>query len=558
MPSAFQRMRQIWLIVWPLALKEVGSTQVISDEAGLVFTYSNCYVSDHDIPLADFKFLTESLITEAREKLISLFPSGLDIEKFSIMESTLHDDMKSNKSVFEQEGNKRLFEDRVKEFMAKLIEPGELHYQLAQSPTKKTRNERVQSWFNAEEILLESILGGMVLSTGIPARAFQIEGFRYASSSTAEHKRNLYICKKNVVIGFPKSKLYSRTIQEALWALPPGLSQTLILYLGVIRPVSIQLMEYLRRKPHCWSTSHIFAPAHSRVWRRAKINAIIQSQTLSGLKIKLTVKECRQLISCMFRKHLPSLIEPKDSTVTSMANKQADHSQAISNQYGQSTGYMTGLSMSDTCVDGFLEVSHGWQALLGIRSPSQAMQVLLYKLPFVELRDGNRRIAMDQVRILLADEYGLGGSNWARSQVIAKEMLKKRPFMPKAEDSLLGDEVLVSVSAALLYGHGEVNFFDSAPVGGLAVDTVLDAVALILLGLKEWTAAGKEQQKQRFSLLDALGSIVLYKQGTRESMTKLATEGRDKWMELGLRVFNHVKESHAPMNYLLDLMVDED
>jgi hypothetical protein len=111
-----------------LALKEVGSTQVIFDEAGLVFTYSNCYVSDHDIPLADFKFLTESLITEAREKFISHFLSLLDIEKFSIMEFTLHNDMKSNKSVFKQEGNKRLFKDRVKEFMMKLIEPEKLYY----------------------------------------------------------------------------------------------------------------------------------------------------------------------------------------------------------------------------------------------------------------------------------------------------------------------------------------------------------------------------------------------------------------------------------------------
>jgi hypothetical protein len=124
------------------------------------------------------------------------------------------------------------------------------------------------------------------------------------------------------------------------------------------------------------------------------------------------------------------------------------------------------------------------------------MQVLLYKLPFMELQDGNRQIAMDQVRILIADMYGLGRSNWARSQRIAKEMLKKQPFMPKAENSLLGDKVLVSVSAALLYRHGKVNFSDSAPVKGLVVDTVLDAVALILLALKEWTAAGKEQQKQ--------------------------------------------------------------
>ncbi|KDR71945.1 hypothetical protein GALMADRAFT_213439 [Galerina marginata CBS 339.88] len=547
MPTSFQRIKMIWLVVWPLALKAVGSTRVVSDEAGLIFKYSNSHVSDHDIELASLKDLVESLITKASSKLYALLPSGLAFKKLDISLSSLHDDMKSDKSIFEQKENKQLFDGLVQKFMEKLMDPEEERYLLGKSKPKTKQQKALQSWFDAEQELLETILGGMVLGTGIPARAFQMKGFRYASSSSAERMRNLFICKQNVVIGFPKSKLYSRTIQEALWALPPGLSQTLILYLGVIRPVSIELMKQeMHQKPRSWSTSHIFAPAHSPIWSWEKMVAVIKSQTRSGLKIRLSIREIRQLITGIFRKHLPSLIEPVDMSKTSMANKQADHVQVTSNQYGQAGGYMTGLCLPDTEVDNFLNVSHAWQALLGIRSPGQWIQALLHKLPTKELQDGNRRIAMDQVRIFLVDTYGLGGPDWERSRKVAQDKLEEQPFIPKEENNLLGDEVLVGVLAAMLYGHGRVDCSDSAPVRGLAVDTVVEAVAFIRLGLKEWTGV----QKLHFKPLEVLGPIVQYKEKTRERMRELANKFKDDWTALGLRTFNHVKERDTSTNSL--------
>ncbi|KIJ93936.1 hypothetical protein K443DRAFT_125433 [Laccaria amethystina LaAM-08-1] len=308
--------------------------------------------------------------------------------------------MKSSKSIFEQEENKGLFKGLVRKFMAALMDPEEECYRL-RKPRSENRQKDVpmQHWFNAEHELLEAILGGIVLGMGIPARAFQIKGFCYASFSTAERMCNMFICKHNVVIGFPKSKHYSRMIQEALWALPPGLSQTLLLYFSVIRPVSIQLMkEVVLQKPHSWSASYVFAPSHSPVWSLEKIIAAIKSQTHFGLQIKLSIREIRQLNTAIFRKHLPSLIEPTDLTRTSTANKQADHT----------GGYMMGVDIPDTEVNSFLNVSHAWQALLGIRSSGQSIQALLHKLPGKELQDGNQRITMDQVRILLVDRGEMG------------------------------------------------------------------------------------------------------------------------------------------------------
>ncbi|EDR02977.1 uncharacterized protein LACBIDRAFT_331906 [Laccaria bicolor S238N-H82] len=84
MPTAFQHIKLIWLVVWPLALKLVGSTHIISNDAGLVFKYSNCYISDYDVELARLKHLIESLITTAGDNLHALLPSGLAFEKLHI------------------------------------------------------------------------------------------------------------------------------------------------------------------------------------------------------------------------------------------------------------------------------------------------------------------------------------------------------------------------------------------------------------------------------------------------------------------------------------------
>ena len=63
----------------------------------------------------------------------------------------------------------------------------------------------------------------------------------------------MFLGKGNIVIGFLRSKLYTQMIQEALWALPQGLSQTLILYLSVIIPVYIHLAkEVVLQKPCSW------------------------------------------------------------------------------------------------------------------------------------------------------------------------------------------------------------------------------------------------------------------------------------------------------------------
>ena len=554
-PTAFQRVKQTWMLVWPLALKVMSPTQIMPDEAGLVFTYSTRRVSGHKIEFADLKNLTKSFMTKGKQELLELLPSKLDAEELNVRESDLKDNMAFTESIFEQ--NATVFDPLVDKVFEWLREEGEERYPVTKQKGRTALRDMWLDWLEKEEELVESILGGVSLSSGIPGRGIQMADFRHASSK--EGKRNLFICKSNVVIGFTKSKSFNRTIQEALWALPPGLSQIVLIYLGIIRPVSIRLMGLLCQKSNYLSRTHIFVTAQSAnssaSARSQRINAFIQSQTLSALKVRLSVSTLRQLITAIFRKHLSDLIDPVNSTTTSIVNRQADHTQKTADHYGQNAGSMTGLMLSDTEIDQFMESSHGWQALLGIISPGQKMQERLYKIPAVCLREGNQMIAMDRVRSGLCRKYGIGGPCWETSQTKAGDMLRMKPFMPKAEDERLGDEMLIHVVSALIYGHGKPGPKEAAPVNGYSVETITEAVALIRLGLKEWTGPGRAHFNPQD--LSVKTSIELFKRGVYKNVTELSITEEEKWMELGLRVFKYTTELYGLMKGP-NLMDDQD
>ena len=502
------------------------------DELGLVFTYSTRRITNHRIELANLKELTTSLMIEAKEQLQDLLPSGL--EDLRVQESALKDNMAFTNSIFKQ--NEDVFGPLSDKVFDRLTQAGEDRYELKRQMGKCAGMlcpKNTQVWFDKEEELLKKILGAISLSIGIPPRAFQMANLRYASSETG--KRNLFICKSNVILGFPISKLFSRTIQESLWALPPGLSEIVLLYLGVIRPVSLRLADRLRWKRNPLSKTHIFTPvpsgreAHTN-WDGPRLNAVVQSQTLSTLDIPLSLSKLRQVFTAIFRKHLNELIDWVDPNQTSIANKSADHSQMVANNYGQNAGSLTGLFMSDTQIDQFMEVSHAWQALMGIRPPSQRMQERLHKIPAPHLREGNLMSAVDRARYMVCWEYGVGGETNKKK---AAEALVTKPFFPKQDAKQLGDKVLVEVVSKLIYGHGRPGLKEAVPVNGYAVETVLEAAAVIESGLKEWSG-GKRSNPRTLALK---GWIERYKRENLDYMTKVSTSMEGEWIDLGKHVY---------------------
>ena len=452
-------------------------------------------------------------------------------------ESSLKDNMAFTNSVFEQ--NKEVFGPLSDKVFNQLMQASETRHNLMRYKGKCTNTvnpNKAQAWFDKERELLKGIIGATALSFGIPQRAFQMVKLRYRSSEVG--KRNLFICKSNVVIGFPASKLYSRTIQESLWALPPGLSKNFLLYLGVIRPVSLRLADALRWKRSPLSKTNIFAPVPSKQEGRvdrvdrngSKINAILQSQTLPALKISLSLSQLRQLIISIFRTHLNDLIDEVDPARTSIVHLAADHHQITGNNYGQNAGSLTGLFMSDTKIDQFIEVSHAWQALLGIRPPDKKMQERMYKIPAVHLQGENLMNAMERARSLVGWEYGVVPDSNKKKLA---EAFDKKPFFPRPNTEELGDKVLIGVVSKLIYGHGRPGVKEAAPVNGYSVDTILEASALIERRLMECEIRMEFDPRT----LSVKTWIENYKRENYGYMVALSTKREQEWIDLGRRIF---------------------
>lgn len=110
--------------------------------------------------------------------------------------------------------------------------------------------------FQRSRQFLSSLLTCIYTTTGTPPRAFQVADFRYATSGTT--KRNFRIIEKmHGVFVNPKaanSKTSPRTTPiDTLWLLSYQVTRTLLLFLGVYRPVE----AFYAAKVSKWDSNHL-------------------------------------------------------------------------------------------------------------------------------------------------------------------------------------------------------------------------------------------------------------------------------------------------------------
>ena len=512
-----------------------------SDSTGLVFFYSDARLKDSiEISLAGLKETVSALTKETIDILRRLLPSEMKPEEFRVTVSDLKDHPKRVEGVFEQ--NAAVFEDLVQKVYDGLMKDEEERFRISHMNDRRrrvlaTKNEGHQKWLDLEENLLKHLLCTICLTSGIPPRSFQLADFRYTSSADA--KRNLYILKSTVVIGWPRSKSFNRTIQAALWALPSVLGEALLLYLGVIRRVSITFTKAIGRVPAVQTLTHFFVTAPSvagekrvnqPIWTGSQINRVLKTTLASSpLEAELTPSILRHVCTAIYKTHFPQMINPNERNtfmkeITSIVNRQGDHNQLTVNQnYAIGNGE---FNLTDAEIDQFFVVSFTFQAVVGSTPDSRNILENLRKLPdFVEAE--NQKIAMDRARILVMTKYQVRGKEEAES------VLADRPFSPKAGLEKLGDGVLLEVLAFLQFGHGIPDPLATVNPNGCPTHQVAEAFALIMLALMEHIDG--KCYEPAFTYVRA--SIDKHKRSTIPSLEKVRDEEEEKWIELSVAAF---------------------
>ena len=192
------------------------------------------------------------------------------------------------------------------------------------------------SWmFSRSQAFLSSLLVITYLTTGVPPRAFQAADFRYTASGKQGRAFRLIDGVHGAFVN-PKtfaSKTVERVrVDNALWLLPPQVTLTLLLYLGVFRPVegaiSIQTFPPDHVAP---LRTHIFCSPERRaasiIWSPDNVEECLKRNSPLGVE---AYAQC-----LIYSKILHQLFKAQVETMQDgiLLNKQSQHAPRTSVQH---------------------------------------------------------------------------------------------------------------------------------------------------------------------------------------------------------------------------------
>jgi hypothetical protein len=424
-PTVFAHMKTVWFLAYRAASETQGTTLAAWKEDGQSFEFSAKGHGMHLVQISAMKSLTLDLLSQLTIALDELLPEGVDLSELSL--NGLNDDPLSRNSFFDSPKGKEIFSSPSQRVHEALWTPGNKKHNLVTFRGKLLR-KNVKVWLAKEQQVMGLILTIFYLASGIPPRAFQAAELLYRPESELA-SRNLLFISDLLVIAFPRAKQLNRTRQPSLWSLPPALLRPLCIYLGVFRPITNTLMKKLGRDTTLHNT-RIFAfsgDAERSSFYSQDVNQFLRTHTRKGIGFPVDAGSLRQIMTIIFRKHLPHLIELPTRLGTSYADRAAGHNSHTSKgHYGiEKHCHSPSLKMSAHEIDRFVLVSQTWQAVFGLVSVDNR-EVMVFEEAVIE---EHRRIGLDHARWLINKHYGIGEQTVIPAKQIVKQVLDKLPFL---------------------------------------------------------------------------------------------------------------------------------
>jgi len=154
----------------------------------------------------------------------------------------------------------------------------------------KTNQDSIIKLLDRSQDFLQAFLSALFMTTGVPPHSWQAAQLRYAN--TGQLQKNLMLVDQGHLI-FANASAgphQSDTMDSSVWLLPPQLSKVLLLYLGIMRPVEIELgvAEHYNLSDATKGAmkSFIFCDPRrqkSPVWSADSVNQVLKTR---GLKME--------------------------------------------------------------------------------------------------------------------------------------------------------------------------------------------------------------------------------------------------------------------------------
>lgn len=348
------------------------------------------------------------------EKAIHIFSRFYDLTKLS-------DDLGDQRSIFRQPENAKLLQaeqSTVKELLFHSFDDKE---------------EQMHQWLLSNDRLLSLFMASIVLTCGIPPRAFQFASLQFDQCRASGAGRGLFLIDGHLAIGKPVAKQPGKSRQECLWFLPPSLASSLVFYLGILRPIIIDCLVTLR-KDVTQQDTHIFCRtipkmSGSHSWNGDELNQQLRLHT-TNLAVALSVAIVRQLYTAFFRQYFPGLCD-FGSQEDSLVDRQSQHRFYTGKRhYGQVTGNVPrslGIDMTEARKLGAM--SQLLHIVFGLTPPNAEWRPLLEDANFLP-NTRNDQHALDTARLQILVEYHiLDRGPGPTAALRARKILDTHPYL---------------------------------------------------------------------------------------------------------------------------------
>lgn len=314
-------------------------------------------------------------------------------------------------------------------------------------------------------LLAQFIMAG----NGISMRSFQAAALQVAPSK--EFPRNLFINDMHCYIGKPKAKQRGLTVYEAYWLLEPRVALAIILYMGIFRPWESPLLKNQGDAPG--SSPHLFVkvdmsnaePTAIRRWEGRDIN---QALRVERSPLQAEGRVYRQFTKAFLRRN-------------SLAN-----SFATLGSLQELPAYRDAVDWRRALVTGRneqLALSHAVHSFFGFKSPpvpgTRPMQLVSPNVSSLS------HYALDVARHAVRHRYALTGGSVANVENQVAQLSKTLPFLygnrygEVSEWTHLGDENLVEVSVATIWGGMQPSMLEALPFEGYPGRSIAKAMSMV-------------------------------------------------------------------------------
>jgi hypothetical protein len=426
-----------WVTLTPIAKQSTAKGGCTWAPDGQSFALRWGHIQGRNIDLDILRRRVVEQADQLIQTLVDLVPC-VDISQFRL--SQVADDAESRESLFDRQDNKKLFQPYIDRILGYLGRPHALGTEQDGSSAKYdtpifTRNGRIDEkaarrWLKGPAELLRLILRHFCRTCGITPRAWQTADLLYRRLGI--YLRNFCLLRNATpFVGNPKAKQNDRLMYEAFWALPPHLGIIIIFYLGVIRPIEIEILKNLGI-PTEDHEHYIFVHNHKRptlssyVFSPATVNEILHCGTP---ELSYESRACRKVMGSIYDHHLSHLHQDSwESLLRSSGNDQAQHTKNTNDgHYAQDEiSRATGMPLSKRNLQ--VGVSKAFHAFFGFLPGSISWSSLANHCPKGE-REQHINIALGVARRLVVEKYGVAnGTISQRVQHVAELMLSK-PFL---------------------------------------------------------------------------------------------------------------------------------